>query len=275
MEWTFLLEVVLFLTAISLHFVGFLLLTLVQVTPNFTASQREFLFCLSLVEMLYSLGAIADKLVQFYKLTIWRYSVTIFYEGFAFVWYTNLMTMLTLDRLMAVKLSLRYNLLWPLRKTRMVLIMCVVSSLLLSIFLILRNPERTTLYRSLAIFVWPFGELVFLMTAVVTYMYFFIKIRKNRIRDRQRQPNGRMERIKKGFFVPSLLVTTFLVFWFIPDQLIFIHQVSGASWKIPETVQQAIRVCYALAVISDAFIYILTPREMRIAFKRLTTELRS
>lgn len=203
MAWiVLLLEVVLFSTAATLHFIGFLLLTVVQTSRNFTESQREFLFCLSIVEMLYSLGAMADKLAQIFKLTTWRYSVTILYEGFAFICYTNLMTMLTLDRFMTVKYSLRYNLVWSLKKTRLVLITCVVSALLVSIILIATNHERTTLYRSLAVFVWPIGELTFLVTAIVTYIYFFYKIRSNRIKDincRLRQPN-----CKKGFFIPTL-----------------------------------------------------------------------
>ena len=61
---------------------------------------------------------------------------------------------------------------------------------------------------------------------------------------------------KRRFFIPVLLIATFIVFWIIPDLAELAVEHNGMS-PIDPTIAFWINISYMLAVSSDALIYIL------------------
>ena len=186
------------------------------------------------------------------------------------------MIALTLDRFLEVYLNLKYPLHCTKRKTRIALHIAKGLSLLLFIGFCIGYRHYNEVHSILALYFWPITEGTFLVVALFTYTYLFIRIRRNRknfskiMKSVQRTRSETQEaifrrrnlkRILRKFYVPSLLIATFILFWIFPDMVEFVKMVQGEP--VSSEVSLVINICYALAMFSDALIYVFSTLPIR------------
>ena len=75
-----------------------------------------------------------------------------------------------------------------------------------------------------------------------------------------------LRRARRGFIVPSLLVSSFIVCWLIPDLIYFSYKLSGDE---DVKYSQFVDFLYPFGVFSDAIIYILCWKDTRRELARL------
>jgi len=169
-----------------------------------------------------------------------------------------------------------------LRRVKIILGVCQVSSVLFAL-LIMVSHQHSNIYNKIAYsYVWPISDVVFLTVAVGTYSYFFMKIKGNRKKVGQisrrivvtkgrkesptiyetRFPRTHLRRNSsmKSFFMPGVLICTFLVFIVIPDETVFWHQVLNI--EINEKVNSVMLMLYKFEYLSDAIVYIFLQKEI-------------
>ena len=309
-------------------------------------NQRLYLFHLSLSEFLICSLKIVHRLCELFKLRDAAFKVWIVQTGTFFTAYVLIMILLTLDRYLAVSLSLKYPLWISKRKTSYCLIVCWIVSVIFTIIFLVK-PNQSEVRYIVIVYLWPIEELLFLLIAILTYTYIFVKIRHNRKcsirlisqlqsvnyvipiasgktnreigkpehkngkppdstientvirgsnngindrlsgevhpekdgscknddvnnnnnnkrrsdRERLRNNNNSLRRIKQRLYLPSLLITTFVLFWILPDQVEFFYSVNNI--QVTPMFSFKINMFYVLALSADALIYVLGISQIR------------
>ena len=291
------ITVVVYAISIILHLLGFSLLTRVRKTDIFGETQRMYLLNLSLTSAIYAGLAIAEEICL--NFSEWRsalFYVTLIMDGFFYTWYIFVMTALTFDRFLTLYLKLKYISVWRKSKTLTMLFISFTSSGLITLVLYLSHTDVESLLASMTLYVWPMLDFMFLFVAFFTYGY-LIKTFNNknnvgvivqaRIPGRisssetpvvlHQQENNTtppmlkptasfcLKKARRGFVVPSLLVSTFVVCWLIPDLIYFGYELYGKELKHGSIVD----LLYPVGVLSDAIIYILCWKDTRQLLMKL------
>ena len=279
-----------------LHVLGFCLLIRIKKADTFGAAQRLFLLNLSLVEAIYAALAIFEEVtLQHENLAKAKFSTVLILDGFFYVWYILVMIGLTFDRFLTLYLKLRYVTVWQIKKTKMVLATCFLLALISAIVLLCTHSDVDALYSSMTLYLWPLLNILFLLVAFGTYGYLArTAFKQNRIigpakgltesidhensHTEQQQTRGTISRktadssfsirkMKRGFIVPSLLITSFMVCWLIPDFVYFGYEVSDIELEYDSYVD----LLYPIGVLTDAIIYILCWKDTRKELKKIFT----
>ena len=152
------------------------------------------------------------------------------------------------------------------------------------LFCFLENDYEQTL-TVMSVYLWvPFDD-VFILVAIVTYIYIFVSIKRKQrenITGILASYNRETENINinvgrrkssilslksekyltwKSYIVPLLLISTFLVFIGIPDNVYFCFFILNK--KLPPWFEPITFILYPIGIIADAFIYTLCPKFMR------------
>ena len=173
------INVILYAVAFISNAIGLFLLWKVEESPRFSCTQRVYLLNICVCDLVTSALYIAIRfLYSYFPYQMYLYRMTT--SGLYF-WYIGLMTLMTLDRFLSVYLNIRYPLVWSYRKTKIALLLLFLVSVVITIpFYCL---EERLLHYVISLYYWPFLDLTFVVVGVVTYSYFFLKIRG--IRSRQ------------------------------------------------------------------------------------------
>lgn len=264
--------VILYGVSASLHFLGTILLHGLKSNSLCSSTQRMILINLCMVEMLLALNGVLIRLC-----VILRSEITIIYYVeyvqlvFFNPWYIFLMIFLTLDRFMAVHYNIQYPLKWSSKKTKFLLCAIPFISLWMSALVMVyfkpwqRMMAWKEIYDFLFFFVLPPFNFMFLLVATLTYIYLYHKIRQNwteerrtvahitRTNDQQMLP----KEIKRGFYTPTLLVLTFLLFWSIPDLVFSVHFYQNIV--LDPDVRFYLILLYPIGTILDALVLVFLP----------------
>jgi len=283
------LTVSLYLISFILHTLGFALLLQIKKFDTFGETQRLYLVNLSLIEALYSAMAVVDVLI-YRSLKYIQFAVTLLFDGFLYTWYIVVMTALTFDRFLTLYLKLRYMSVWTTCKTKLVMTSCLFISFAVSIALYATHSDNDGLLSTLTIFVWPILDGAFLLVAVCFYGYLANTMKAANqvsavvapkkftpsdtvylppIKNKQctrKMTTFCLGRVKRGFLVPTLLISSFVLCWFIPDMIYFGHELLDR--EIPYSIH--IDVLYPLGILIDAVIYVLRWKDTKRALKKLT-----
>ena len=172
-----------------------------------------------------------------------------------------IMLFMTLDRLMAVVLNLKYRLYWRVTRTKKVLAAIWIFGLLLNVcFSIL--AEYPQLYIQLqtmhAIFQLAFF-ILFVITSLLTYATIFwkYKMSRNSLEADPSNRNGQhqQQHSPMHFYIPVLIISTYVIFNATPFIiLIFIDEVIAVDIA---------KILYSLGYMSDALIYIFLQPKVR------------
>eukprot|EP00111_Clytia_hemisphaerica_P019320 TCONS_00057036-protein len=174
---------------------------------------------------------------------------------------------------------LRYLLIWSKKKTYIsILVVFILSFILVIIYFSTCNTYKQVRYYN-SVFLWPIAEIIVILYSVPVYFHILKKMNQNRKIDKciklqlsnvssgGSAPQKRQSaRIFKGLVhLPFLLVTTFLTFWLIPDQIIFFTKLS--SKKISTEVWFVMGISFAAGFITDPVLYILLSKEFQKVLK--------
>lgn len=183
----------------------------------------------------------------------------------AFLYYTAIIY-LTLDRLLATKLELSYDIHVNFRRVKWLLILTWFFSGLLGITVALFHGYFDFYYSPYNLFIYLAFDVIFFVLAISTYVTIYDKYKNSMTFQIKRVINGRRISVvamfrKSSFYIPILLITIFLFLMVIPD---FIHVVSIIAKRPPSAViTHCYMVLYVVSDISDACIYILLQKKVR------------
>ena len=294
------LQIALYIIAALLHAVGLGLLSSVKHSPTFSSVQRLFFFNISTCDILGCVLSISAKIVGLAAPEWWSANKNVMHRiGISgmYIWYIGLMTLLTMDRFLTVYLNLRYRMVCTFHRARMTLLSLFVFSLACTLVCV--NVGTTEDIEYVMLYAWLVLDGVFLCVALVTYIYFFRKIKRNRRYESVSLPStfheslnhksstteskcrsrkfsfkkGGTSSLKRAFFTPSLLVGNFIVFWLLPDQIFFCLNIMRKRFVSPVLIGLLLNF-YPFGILLDAVIYIFFQREIISLLKKKIQNLR-
>lgn len=265
------------LSALSmlLHILAFTLLW--KKHANITRNQKIILLNLCMVEVLISCSdlprAIIYETVGSENLA-YKSFVTLFY---CFILaYLYLMVALTMDRLAQIYLNIKYDLYWPVRRTKYLMgIIWTLTLLLDSVMLLilnLRKDKSKNVYKVVGDWILPVAFSLFLFIVIFTYTYIAKKIIQTKRVDARVSfrcsmshhscdcslENRRKIQEKVRFndvLLPTLLIVTYVVFVMFPILVSYLMKKNifpESTW-----LHQKMNPMFYLGCFSDAIICIL------------------
>ena len=194
----------------------------------------------------------------------------VYSTGISIVYYLD-MIYLTVDRLVKVVSGLRYSLYWNEgRAKRLILatwclgiVLCITFSLLFSYY---EYHFDDVFYK----YVYPTLGISFTLVALLTYNLIFRTLKESNRKISSvgnLHVKGKYREFKKHYFVPALLISTFLLFMVIPA-LVYIFV--GIIYNKPsQTLSTVCWISYALSNLVDAVIYIFFLPDVRALLLRM------
>lgn len=255
------------------HTAGCYLLICIKKREDENRIQLLFLIHLSICEALMNLFEGIRRIPEFFALntrekklnaTIQNYIMIVMFAGISVVYYLDMMY-LTINRLLDILLNIRYHLYisYKLSK-RLILITWLFAG---SLAILIGCLSKFTAYNweeQIFVFCFPILNFIFIIISLVTYGLIFLKYRRTR---KSPSCNGQPRQSvyqtfrNSRFYVPVLLILTFLVFIVVPDlTYLFVAVVKGND---STTLLVACWISYAIGNLSDCYIYIFMQRSVR------------
>ena len=268
---------------VVLHALGTSLLVSLYRTCQYK-EQQVYLIHLSISECLINLLEVLRISIDLLKLTgearsiteeVRYYTLILSFTGISIVYYCDMMY-LTLDKLMDIVLNIKYSLYWNVRRARLLLTMTWVIGLSSSVVVSVCHYYFKFDWKSaFFVYFYPIIEFAFILLAVVTYGFIFRKytqahrripgvsgVSLNLTNSRYNASAWQLFR-RSRFYIPVLLIVTFLVFFVVPDlTYLFIGIIQNKRSKLLLTICW---ICYAISNIIDAYIYIFVQKSVRKA----------
>ena len=224
-------------------------------------NQKMLLITLSVAELTYAVVNIGKLLCSLYNsINLNDAFFTLnFVAGFWMYWV--IMTLITIDRFLEIYLNIKYNILCSPKKTKTVLIIAIVISVLLLVPAF--HVKKETLISFGILFCYPMLESFFIILALVTYLHIFKQVQRHRkstlkVQKQLRRNNRVITRMHFGnrfkVFVPSLIIITFIFFMCIPNTIsLFILK----GFVKPE-LQGVVFILIPIGLVADPVIYIFS-----------------
>ena len=199
-----------------------------------------------------------------------HYTLIVSFTGVSIVYYFD-MVYLTFDRLMDVALNIKYPIYWNEKKAKYLLMTTWLIGFLtcLSVSLCYRFLDfswEDAFFK----FFYPPIEFAFIILALATYGFIFLRYRKSRINFpgsimvHTHQPSTMQIFRKSRFYISLLLIVTFLVFMVAPDLTYLFYGIIYKSES--EILMTSCWISYAIANLADAYIYIFVQPNVRRKF---------
>ena len=183
-----------------------------------------------------------------------HYVMVCIYTTVVFVFYAT-MIYITLDRLVAIKLSLKYRIYWNTKRAKYLILGTWVAGSLLFLSILLLN-ESTGFKFDIEFHKYFYTPLniLFIILAVFTYIFIFREYKKSVDMNSSRQNSIFIVFYKSQFYISVLLILTFLLFIIIPD-LTYLFDMSIQNKK-SKTLLSACAILYSIANIMNGCLYI-------------------
>ena len=275
-----LVVVVLFFPLVTIiHLVGLFLLQKSN-DMNIYGTQKYLIIALSLTEVSFlPISAIRECIYHAFYV---RHNIGLCLENYMAIVLTNMyyliMFGITIDRVLEIRLNIRYHLYWNGRKTKKMLqfIFLILNILYITYLVLLFAQQLSSLslqvFKYYYIYVAPVFDCLFVITAVTSYTYIFIKIYRNSKRQERlrRQISGKNtsrypKTVLARFFIPFWIIITFILFLIVPDIMHFID----FTYKLPEKIMIATLILYRIGYIADPIIYIYNLEIVKTRIKRI------
>ena len=275
---------------IVLHTCGTYLLYLVNKTYAKTA-QQIFLIHLSISETLMNLIECLRRILDFilvFGITSYaivevrHYLQIISLTGISFMFYM-VMVYITFDRLMNILLNIYYPLYWSVTKTKYLLYGTWCISLFVCVIICIAHYLVGYNWRDGTFtYFYPTVDIIFICLAVATYTLIFRKYKQSVMRRRKNKisrkrsvcartqsssfERGRRLFQKSRFYIPVLLITSFILFTVASDLIyLFYGLVSGNE---SENLLIMCWISYAVSNLVDGIIYIFMHHHVNILFHK-------
>ena len=224
-----------------------------------------------------------------------HYILIVSFTGVSFVFYID-MIYLTLDRLMVIMLNLKYTKYWNEKKAKYLLLVTWIIAFTIAVTVAITyslfNFEWMPFFFK---YFYPTIEFVFILLALSVYSFIFFKYQKSQksVSFPLREPSERTMQVgtlrkifnskkysiknnkvsnftkfkKSVFYIPILLITTFLMFITIPDlTYLFVAIINNNPSQILST---ACWISYGVSNLLDAWIYIYLQHNVRNFMKKI------
>ena len=206
--------------------------------------------------------------------TIHHYFNIASFTGMSLIYYCSIMSVI-FDRFLGIFLSLKYKVYCTIFKTKV-----VVSTLwMIGFAFIFTLPLIDVLAKfhidlDILWYVYPIFDISVIVLSSVTYLYIFKRYKSSqsstsRVSTVSRAHSSSSANLFKNskFFIPLLLTITFVIFIAVPDLLYFF--IIEINKKKSPVHLVAVRLCYSLSDLVDAFIYLyLQPSVRRLLWKK-------
>ena len=276
--------IILAFLCICLHSIGcYLMICLYRMGEK--RPQLIYLISLSCCEALFNLLRLLSTLMTPVILivdeesniteTIHHYFNIVLFTGMCFIYYCSIITVI-FDRFLGIFRSLKYNAYCTTFKAKV-----VVSTLwMIGFALILSVPLIDVLSKfhidlGIIWYIFPCLDLFVIVLSFVTYLFIFRRYKSSQtstfcISTVSTAQSSSLANLFKNskFFIPLLLIITFVMFVAVPDLLYFF--IIEINKKKSPVLLVAARLCYSLSDLVDAFIYLyLQPSVRRLLWKKL------
>ena len=276
--------IILAFLCICLHSIGcYLMICLYRMSKK--RPQLIYLISLSCCEALFNLLRLLSTLIARVILivdeesniteTIHHYFYIASSTGMCFIYYCSIITVI-FDRFLGIFLSLKYKAYCTTFKAKV-----VVSTLWMIGFAFIFSLSLIDVFSKFHIdlgllwYVYPCFDLFVIVLSFVTYLYIFRRYKSSQsntsriatVSTAQSSSSANLFKNSK-FFIPLLLTITFVMFVAVPDLLYFF--IIEINKKKSPVLLVAVRLCYSLSDLVDAFIYLyLQPSVRRLLWKKL------
>ena len=281
MDWSVPLLLSINFVVIFTHLLALTLLFKLKV-GNLNRSQKYLLISLCLTELTLGIYSILISSITFINI---EHTKTI--EDILLIFlltplsltYFLVMILITLDRLLEFRLSIKYHVYWSPKKTLVALL--VIFSISISIFICIviltRFYDFISKYEEiLLIQVLPVFGNFFLVLAGYTYYQIYKKVKENREKSKRIKRKYEVKNSSKQIdsnqrkrlqvFLPSLIIGTFILFSLVP-YLIWIIQYHICN-NCYIFLTSIIEILYSLGLLADPVVYIFSLKPIRMRMKR-------
>ena len=249
-------------------FVHVIALVLLYDDRKIKENSKYHFVSLCLTEIGLTVGSVIDPLgILFYINPLIKEILKLFGMTSLSIMYMSVMFFITLDRLLAVYLNIKYNQYCTEKRTLVVLIIVFVISIIFYLCILISNRMNPWDYgKFLMVYIYPIFQAWLLLTAFVTYLYIFVKVRENRLArkkiEKQISRSNDTSNFKKysrsnfNILVPGAVLLTLILFMTLPTIIYCIFDSLGSKMKVPY-------VIYVLGWITDPMIYIFSIKSFR------------
>ena len=246
-------------------------------------TQHIYLINLSISEFLKNLVnllTVIPDIVSLHPNSLYIYKELHVYLGIIYDYgimcsYILTMFYITIDRYFIILLGLRYKTFWNVTKTNYLILTTWLVGIFISLTLSLVyiwSDNQDAIGNFIGIdkreapfvtFSRPFIGIPFIVLAIAVYYQIFRKYAKSQEKINYCKQNQTRFAIfaHSRFFIPVLLIASFLTFTVIPDLIFSYHQLTNKN--VSHTLQVLCYVFYSCSDLADAFIYVLVQTKVR------------
>ena len=266
------------LLVILVHVIALRMLISVK-NNNVSGTQKLLLIVLCVTELTFTVSDIGSTVLHFLGLFQFRNVIWMFSISSCIVMYIFVMILITVDRFMEIYLNIKYDIHWCTKKTKVVLAVALVMSLLSGIPAIMVGwREPCDVFKVFSLYVYPILEAVFVIVASFTYFYIIKQVRRHRkvseriekqLSENNKRPNQKPRNNRFKIFVPTLIIITFMLFTIGPNIIklcVFLDIIQK------ENEAHIAYIFIAIGFIADPLIYILNMKSIRYSRTKLALE---
>ena len=269
---TSIIAIIICLLAVPLHITALILLYQLKST-GLKGSQKYLMKCLCFSEigLCVTFMSIRIAFLLHFQENIISVIVFIFQATVLCLMYGAVMTMITIDRFLEFRFTLKYPLFCAVKKTKIVVLFFLLMAMMVFLSISAKFIATSNFKNSLSHYIYLGGNSVFLVIALFTYGFIFKKLRQNRkeLENMRKRVNVFVQnRSAFKMFVPSLIIITFIIFTVIPnliEAISYTENVSNFNYH-------ARFIMYPIGWFIDPLMYIFSLKVIRKKIRRIFTQ---
>ena len=234
-----------------------LVLLITTKEKKISKGQKYLIISLCLTEMVYVITDNVYKILDLLKLENIAHNFWLITAGPIFFMYMFIMIFITIDRFLVFYLNLKYALYWSDKSMQLILTGLACISVISYIPLRARGINHDELGKTLACYIYPPFEVVFIFIVLLTYGYIFGQYRKSVRGDSYRRNILSHNRFK--IKVPTLIILTYVICTIVPNVIRLLHFLIAI--KIYDI--KILHVLTPLGFLTDSAIYIYSIKTVR------------
>ena len=269
---TSIIAIIICLLAVPLHITALTLLYQLKST-GLKSSQKYLMKCLCFSEigLCVTFMSIRTAFVLHFQKKIISVIVFIFQATVLCTMYCVVMTMITIDRFLEFRFTLKYPLICSVKKTKIIVLFFLLMATVVFLSISAKFVAASNFKNSFSHYIYLGGNSAFLVIASFTYVFIFKKLRQNRkelVNMRKRVNVYVQKRSAFKMFVPSLIIITFIIFTVIPNLIEAISYTKNVS----DFNDHTRFIMYPLGWFLDPLMYIFSLKVIRKKLRRIFTQ---
>lgn len=234
-----------------------LVLLITTKEKKISKGQKYLLVSLCLTEMVYVITDNVYKILDLLKLETIAHNFWLITAGPIFFMYMFIMIFITIDRFLVFYLNIKYALYCSDNSMKIILAelacICVISYIPLRA----RGINHDELGKTLAYYIYPPFEVIFILILLLTYGYIFGQYKKS-VRGNSYRRNI-LSRNRFKIKVPTLIILTYVICTIVPNVIRLLYFL--AAIKIYDI--KILHILTPLGFLTDSAIYIYSIKTVR------------